>query len=189
MSCPTTNHPQHRMTLRITSLSLTLFATSLSAFGAAFTPNNLAIYRVGDGSAALRRGKNRSSKLGGKTLTVQIAEMGQPLYSYQAPTGYSEDSRDWVSSGALVSRLNFALALTGHEIYNVVATPSSLLKGIDEHDRAAMTNRLIDGLLAGDVSDGTRSTLAREVSGAADAPVDRVKLTALILGSPEFQRR
>jgi hypothetical protein len=42
-------------------------------------------------------------------------------------------------------------------------------------------NRLVDLLLAGTASDGTRQTLAR-----AATPTE---LVALTLGSPEFQRR
>ena len=45
--------------------------------------------------------------------------MGQPLFQFQAPTGYPEDSRKWVSSGALISRLNFALALTAGKLRDV----------------------------------------------------------------------
>jgi len=145
---------------------------------------------IEDGGAVIRPGKKRYAAKGDqKTLAVHIAEMGQPLFSYQAPTGYSEDSRDWVSTGALVSRLNYALALVGGEVRNVIATPTFLLKGVDEHDRAAMTKMLVAGLLAGDVSDSTRKTLQREIAGEDQTPVDRKKLAALILGSPEFQRR
>ena len=53
------------------------------------------------------------------TLLGQIATMGEPLFQYQAPTGFPEDSRKWVSSGALISRLNFSLALTQGRITDV----------------------------------------------------------------------
>ena len=143
---------------------------------------------VSDGAVSVRPNGGNAKNTRQKTLNRSIAEMGQPLYSYQAPTGYSEDSREWVSSGALVSRLNFALALTEDEISNVIATPTVLLKGVDERDRETTINRLTEQLLANDVSNGTRSTLQRETTGEKDTPVDRKKLTALILGSPEFQR-
>lgn len=122
-----------------------------------------------------------------KTMAVSIGDMGQPLYSYQAPTGYSEDSREWVSTGALVARLNYALALVSNDIFNVVTTPALLLKGVDEHDHAAMVERLAQTILNGDISPGTRAVLVRETGGPG--AVDRNKLTALVLGSPEFQRR
>ncbi|MBA3269121.1 MAG: DUF1800 domain-containing protein [Acidobacteria bacterium] len=40
-----------------------------------------------------------------------LAEMGMPLYLCQPPTGYAETADAWVSSGALVNRINFAVAL------------------------------------------------------------------------------
>jgi uncharacterized protein (DUF1800 family) len=142
---------------------------------------------VADGASSVRPGNKRYKRNEQKTLALQIAEMGQPLFAYQAPTGYSEDSSRWVSTGALVSRLNFALALVGSGVYNVLATPTLLLKGVDEHDQNAITNRLLGALVGGDISPATRSTLLRETKH--EGPVDRMKLTALILGSPEFQRR
>lgn len=142
---------------------------------------------IADGASSARPGNKRYKRNEKKTLAQQIAEMGQPLFAYQAPTGYSEDSGKWVSTGALVSRLNFALTLVGGDLYNVLATPTLLLKGVDEHDRTAVTNRLLQEIVGGDISPATRSTLARETK--SEGPIDRMKLTALILGSPEFQRR
>ena len=47
----------------------------------------------------------------GKAIARQIAEMGEPLYLCQPPTGYANTADTWVSSGALLARLNFSLAL------------------------------------------------------------------------------
>jgi uncharacterized protein (DUF1800 family) len=38
--------------------------------------------------------------------------MGQPLYQYQAPTGFPDRADFWTSDGALIARLNFAVTLT-----------------------------------------------------------------------------
>jgi Protein of unknown function (DUF1800) len=40
-----------------------------------------------------------------------IARMGEPLYAYQAPTGYPDEAAAWVNSGALLHRMNFGLQL------------------------------------------------------------------------------
>lgn len=48
-----------------------------------------------------------------------IDRMGQPLYSYQAPTGYPDRADFWVNSGALLNRMNFGLALAAGEIDGV----------------------------------------------------------------------
>lgn len=48
-----------------------------------------------------------------------IGRMGQPLYAYQAPTGYPDRADFWVNSGALLNRMNFGLALAAGEIEGV----------------------------------------------------------------------
>ena len=116
------------------------------------------------------------------SLVQQIATMGQPLFAYQAPTGYSEDSRHWVSTGALVARLNFALALAGGQVNGVTAPPlKATVQSAPELDALAAQ------LLNGEMTAATRSTLNRELT--AQPPADATRLTALLLGSPEFQRR
>src|SRR5712692_9389930 len=50
------------------------------------------------------------------SLGTQIAQLGQPLYRKQEPTGYSNSSDEWVSTNALLARMNFAQALTGNKL-------------------------------------------------------------------------
>lgn len=138
---------------------------------------------LSDGATTLRGNRKRANA----TFATQIALMGQPLYSFQAPTGYSEDSQGWVSTGALVARLNFALDLVDNKIYDVVASPTQLLKGSSEHSPTALIEPLLSALVGDAASASTRSTLQSEVS--QDPAITHKKLTALILGSPEFQRR
>ena len=52
-------------------------------------------------------------------LARQIGNMGMPLYGAQPPTGYSMKAETWVSSSALLNRMNFALGLTGGKIRGV----------------------------------------------------------------------
>jgi uncharacterized protein (DUF1800 family) len=120
---------------------------------------------------------------GNRSIVQQIGVMGQPLFAYQAPTGYSEDSRDWVSSGALVARLNFALALTGKQIPNV-NLPANTTPATAANETL---ERMAAQLLGGELSASTRSTIEKEL--AAEPPADAARVTALLLGSPEFQRR
>jgi uncharacterized protein (DUF1800 family) len=59
--------------------------------------------------------------LGGETggnqqIAKAIRDMGQPLYQYQPPTGFPDRADHWMSDGALVARLNFAVALTSGRI-------------------------------------------------------------------------
>ena len=40
-------------------------------------------------------------------------QLGMPLYGCQPPTGYSNTADAWVNTGALLSRMNLAIQLTG----------------------------------------------------------------------------
>ena len=144
---------------------------------------------VASGGSSLKENGGKMRRANGRTaLAMQIADMGQPLWAHQTPDGYPEDSSAWVSSGALIARLNYALALTSGEIVDVQVTPTGLLEGVNGDDAQAVLDRLLQKLLGGQVSEGTRATLKKDLP-ARGTPVNPAKLCALILGSPEFQRR
>lgn len=46
-----------------------------------------------------------------RPLFTWIEKMGQPLYAYQAPTGYPDRAESWVNTGSLLNRMNFGLQL------------------------------------------------------------------------------
>ncbi len=48
-----------------------------------------------------------------------LQEMGMQLYFCQPPTGYDETASTWVSAGALVSRMNFAVDLSKNAVRGV----------------------------------------------------------------------
>jgi uncharacterized protein (DUF1800 family) len=52
-------------------------------------------------------------------LVNQIAQLGQPLYRKQEPTGYSNSSQEWLNSAGLLARMNFALQLSKNQIPGV----------------------------------------------------------------------
>ncbi len=101
----------------------------------------------------------------GKPLVRSVEQLGMPLYQCQPPTGYADSADAWVNTGALVQRMNLALALASGEVRGVRLTAPP---------RA-------DALLQGAVSETTRATIAKAQSGP--------QALALALGSPEFQRR
>jgi uncharacterized protein (DUF1800 family) len=53
---------------------------------------------------------------GNPQIGKAMGPMGQPLYQYQAPTGFPDRTDFWMSDGGLVARLNFAVALTSGRI-------------------------------------------------------------------------
>jgi len=55
-------------------------------------------------------------------LANALRDMGMPLYGAVPPTGYKWEASDWVSTGALVNRMNFALSLAGNRLPGVNVT-------------------------------------------------------------------
>ncbi len=62
-------------------------------------------------------------------LARELRDMGMPLYFCQPPTGYDDSAATWVSAGALVSRMNFAVALGKNGIRGIrIANPAADLE-------------------------------------------------------------
>ena len=143
-------------------------------------------------------------------LVGQLNRMGMPLYGAQPPTGYSMKAETWVSSSALLNRMNFALALTSGKIKGV-KVDAAQLAGISspQPDAAATLATLESSLVVGGVSQQTHDSIVAQIeaAGSTGAPVKADNPTAarkpwdaarspevstmagLLLGSPEFQRR
>jgi uncharacterized protein (DUF1800 family) len=131
-------------------------------------------------------------------LAQWVSRIGQPLYQCLPPNGYSDKAATWVSTGALLNRVNFAVALTSNKVRGAQVDINSLV-GADVGANPHLALDRIEGeFLAGQVSDSTRATLEREMTeprilGAKlDDPVTQVNvslITGLVLGSPEFQKR
>jgi uncharacterized protein (DUF1800 family) len=77
--------------------------------------------------------------LGGETegnpqIAKAIRDMGQPLYQYQPPTGFPDRADHWMSDGALVARLNFAVTLASGRVPGTKVT----LNGYKDPQAAAL---------------------------------------------------
>lgn len=151
---------------------------------------------------------------GGPQLHRWIAQMGEPLYGFQAPTGYSDTAEIWVTTGGLLERMNFGLAIAGNR---VPGTRVDLKRLVDnsESDKSETMDRLLKVILAGELSAGTRAALLKQLNDSApslaapassqmdrdtDGPRRQIlragnvndpvaRMVGLILGSPEFQRQ
>jgi uncharacterized protein (DUF1800 family) len=143
-------------------------------------------------------------------LTQQLNRMGMPLYGAQPPTGYSMKAETWVSSSALLNRMNFALALTGGKIKGVKVDAAQLAGNTPLPSDATRTlSTLETNLLASGVSKQTHDSITTQIEAAgkngahpkqdnkagprkpddASHPPDVSTIAGLLLGSPEFQRR
>ncbi|HSL54080.1 MAG TPA: DUF1800 domain-containing protein [Pyrinomonadaceae bacterium] len=117
---------------------------------------------------------------GGPGTHQWIARMGEPLYGFQTPNGYSDAADSWVNTGGLLERMNFGLALASNRVNG---TRVSLAKTNGE--QAKVMDEYLKSILAGEISAATRETLLKQLE-----PSDPVtKVVGLILGTPEFQRQ
>ncbi len=130
-------------------------------------------------------------------LEHQLQNLGMPLYGAQPPTGYSMKADAWVSSSALLGRMNFAIRLAAGRIKGVqVASP--VVQSSGTLDSEQLLASLESALLEGDVSKQTHATIAAQLNDPsicrrrlddAARPPDIAVIEGLLLGSPEFQRR
>jgi uncharacterized protein (DUF1800 family) len=103
---------------------------------------------------------------GGPGIHQWIARMGEPLYMYQAPTGYPDMAENWVNTGALLERLNFGLALASNRIPGTRVdltrfTGSSTRQGASKPDETL--ERFLEVIVQGDVSAKTKATLLQQL--------------------------
>jgi uncharacterized protein (DUF1800 family) len=102
---------------------------------------------------------------GGPGLHQWIARMGEPLYMYQAPTGYPDTAENWVNTGALLERLNFGLALASNRIPGTRVDLARFNKNDAKEGANAeqVMNRFLDVIVQGDISAKTKATLLRQL--------------------------
>ncbi len=124
-------------------------------------------------------------------LARQLNNMGMPLYGAQPPTGYSMKAETWVSSSALLNRMNFALALTAGKVRGVKVDTAQLTDSPPADASSALTT-MEAKLLSSDVSKQTHDSIVQQTQSmdkAPNKPPNASAMAGLLLGSPEFQRR
>ena len=131
-------------------------------------------------------------------LVQWTSRIGEPLYQCEPPTGYADKADTWVNTGALLSRMNFSLALTANRLRGAQVDIDSVFGGEMGVDPHATMESAIKLLLGGQASQETRDTLAKQMDdpqilqATLDDKVEHVNtamIAGLVLGSPEFQRR
>jgi uncharacterized protein (DUF1800 family) len=129
-------------------------------------------------------------------VSREIDKLGEPLYRCAPPTGYKETADAWVSTGGLLGRINFGLALGAGRIKGTVFDRDELTGNPPPEGDEALVDRLSANVLHTAPSAATRAIIVREL-GHATAPIpyqepppSAVPLTlGLLLGSPEMQKQ
>jgi uncharacterized protein (DUF1800 family) len=120
-------------------------------------------------------------------LAQQLQRLGQPLFNMVTPNGYPETSADWVNSGALLARMNAAVALASNRLPGIAVQLDALVPLTSNHE--ALLDAVNRTILGGAMSERTRSTIRRELVDISDPRAARAMAVGLALGGPEFQRQ
>lgn len=153
---------------------------------------------------------------GDRPVLDAIGRMGQPVFGRITPDGYTDRASQWLSSGAMIARFNFASALAANRIKGTKIDVGQLLAGVDDAKKDSVAMKLIHLTISSDVSNRTRTVLEKTM-GSETAPNPTVpskaganvsigydvkvanpssppplyvtELITLLIGSPEFQQR
>lgn len=120
-------------------------------------------------------------------LSAAVTRLGQPTYLKTEPTGYPETQQDWVNSGALLNRMNLAMALAAGRLPGVTVNLESVIPRTT--DPEALLDAIDARLFGGKLSRNTRLAITAELADIRDPQTMRAMALGLALGGPEFQRQ
>ncbi len=113
-----------------------------------------------------------------------IAQMGQPVYQMEDPTGYDDRAERWLDPGVLVYRWRFALELARGSVKGV-SLPSDFMQRFANLPPAGLKDALIRELLPAGVDEQSDRILAEEIRRNTNFGF----ALGLVLGSPTFQQQ
>ena len=115
-------------------------------------------------------------------LVQAMDRLGMPVWGMQTPNGYGWTAEDWVSSNGLLSRMNFALVLSGNKVNGTTTNWAAVLGGPAE--ASAATERELEGKVLGQsASERTRAAVMAEFTN----PTAQAQAAAGFVGSPVGQ--
>ncbi len=110
------------------------------------SPFELAISAVRATGADLGRPGTPRSASALASLGAWIERMGQPLYRYQAPTGFPDRADAWLSAGTLAARMGFGLKLATGAVPGITIPLDALYGSITPGDAEAAVAQLAPSL-------------------------------------------
>ncbi len=153
------------------------------------------------------------------SVVAWIARMGQPVFGRLTPDGYPDRATQWLATGSMLERLNFAIALSSNKLKGTHIDPARILSQSDLLNPAEAAEHLSQAILRGDVSEQTLRAIDKIASEGTAMPAKTISATdamhpinyantaaidssktraappflagvlSMVLGSPEFQRR
>src|SRR5438132_4278474 len=101
-------------------------------------------------------------------------------------TGVQTCALPILNSGALLDRMNAAVALASGKLPGVTVVLDSIVSAGDAEQLIGVVNEKI---LGGTMSENTKQVLRRELAGVGDPAQARALAVGLAIGGPEFQRQ
>ena len=103
---------------------------------------------------------------GGPQLHQWIARMGEPLYGFQTPNGYSDSAESWVNTGGLLERLNFGLTLASNRIPGTRVDLKQFVANAQGQSlsKTQIMDRFLDLIVAGDITPKTKEALLKQLN-------------------------
>lgn len=120
-------------------------------------------------------------------LAQVVARLGQPLFLHVAPDGYAEREDAWVNSGALLDRMNTAVALAAGKLPGVASDLDAVVPATSDPER--LLAAVDEQILGGEMSENTKDVIRRQISDVSDPVAARALAVGLAIGGPEFQRQ
>jgi uncharacterized protein (DUF1800 family) len=117
---------------------------------------------------------------GGPQLHQWIARMGEPLYGFQTPNGYSDSAESWVNTGGLLERLNFGLMLASNRIPGTRVDLKHFLGNASDPqslDKTQIMDRFLNLIVAGDIAAKTKAALLKQLNEQTALVVPAMKPT------------
>jgi uncharacterized protein (DUF1800 family) len=120
-------------------------------------------------------------------LARRLQQLGQPLFQQSVPTGYPETQEEWVNSGALLARMNLAVALAAGQVPGVAIDLDRVAPLSASH--AELIDRIDAMILGGRMTPRTRAVIREQIADVSTPAGARALAIGLALGGPEFQRQ
>ena len=122
-----------------------------------------------------------------------IARLGEPVFGHQAPNGYPETGTSWMSTGAILARINFGQAAAAGRIPGASLDDWPAARILRTAPRAAQVDSVVGEILGGAASPDSRAILlsgGNPLDTGGGTPLRGLaQIVGLALGAPEFQRR
>ena len=119
-------------------------------------------------------------------LAQVVARLGEPLYLHVAPDGYPEREDAWVNSGALLDRMNAAVALAAGKLPGLTVNLDAFPSGLDTEQLIGAVDAQI---LGGKMTENSKRVVRNQLSDIGDPVQARALAVGLAIGGPEFQRQ